>query len=988
MAKMNIDNIYSQAEKNAQKALSLDLFRGFDLSYAKDTLANMLSHIGRNGLFSEYTKHDISHVDGMLQLLNFIIVEDASKTMTPSDWMMIVLGVYFHDLGMIITEDEYENRMNDDNFIEYLNGLDKKYYEPLKNENRDKAIYQDYVREHHGDRVFNWISSINDSYNGSNPIEKLLYDILSKVDSKFRIDLARLCKSHQEKILDVFKNEDADIQYSQDENTKVNLIYCAAVLRTADLLHVTSERTPNVDFLLISPRNAYSRREWVKQRAVNCILPKQERDKDDNVDPNIEAHLFEVRAEFNDDDAYLHFNKYLDYAQKELSETNKICRDSSKRNNDKYSFPWDGIDKSKIKTINFSAEKLRFELDKDNILKLLIGHTLYSNASVVLRELTQNAIDAVRLMTTGTKESSKVYEPKVFISWDSNKRELTVADNGVGMNEKVIRNYLFRVGVSNYHSEEFKKEHPNFHSISRFGIGILTCFMVSDEINITTCHHKENRVHLVKIRHLEGEYILRHDGPSSSIIEDKHGTTFCLKLRDDVTVKEEDIERHLRNWIIIPRCKVTLSLDGRTISIGYKDIDDAMSTSLEKLGINIKDNLYHLAKYEQDGRSFRVLMKKNTYLGNSSFYEDSIISSDENAPIGCCVEGIKVIDDTPGFDNRGIIAMIDCVGWNSPSTNVARDRLEEGEGGHHLSDMYRFIYDSYLSKCIEEGKNSKFTESSFSTVRRASLSIDKLWQNHSTVELANADLFNEMLRKCPCIYVDDGENCNISDLDNLPDEIWTENSQIYSSAVNLAAELSSSNISPQKVIESIKNEKILKKKTIYADYHFRNHVDDLFLEMYQVDKIELASIGKSISMHWKRDSDNWYMIKIPNSRFYYASRMFLQKKSSQVEFPQDGDFNVYVTNIGYFISNTTPIAEYLECLLNRKEEFSQRLVSLLSSQVETCIYNNGFDDDDFNRFFSKDTYYSRDMLEKVNKGAFKKALENTVFKKVDFGFLY
>ena len=985
---MNTDNLNSQAEKNAREALSLDLFRGFDLSYAKETLANMLNHIGRNGLFSEYTKHDISHVDGMLKLLNFIIVQEANNTMTPTDWMMIVLGVYFHDLGMIITNDEYDNRMDDDDFQEYLKGLDNKYYDSLKSENRDKAIYQDYIRQHHGDRVYNWISSIKGSYEGNNPVEKLLFDVLSKVDSKFRIDLARLCKSHQEKILDVFNNEDADVQYSQDESTKVNLIYCAAVLRTADLLHVTSERTPNVDFLLISPKNAYSRREWVKQRAVNCILPKQERDKDDNVDPNKEAHLFEVRAEFNDDDAYLHFNQYLDYAQSELSETNKICRDSSKRNNDKYSFPWDGIDRSKIQTINFSAEKLRFELDKDNILKLLIGHTLYSNASVVFRELTQNAIDAVRLMTTGTKESSKVYEPKVNISWDSNKRELKVADNGVGMNEDVIRNYLFRVGVSNYHSEKFKKEHPDFHPISRFGIGILTCFMVSDEINITTCHHKENRVHLVKIRHLEGEYILRHDGPTSDIVDEKHGTTFCLKLREDVPVNEEDIERHLRKWIIIPRCKVTLSIDGRMVSIGYKDIDDAMSSSLEKLGINITDNIYHLAKYEQNGRSFRILMKKNTYLGNSSFYEDSNISSDEFAPIGCCVEGIKVIDDTPGFDNRGIIAMIDCVGWNSPSTNVARDRLEEGEDGYQLSDMYRFIYASYIRECIEEGRKSNFTESSLSTVRRASFSIDKLWRSNSSVELANSVLFNEMLRKSPCVYLDNGEHCKISDLNSLPDEIWTENSQIYSSAVNLAAELSSSNISPQKVIESLNKETAREKKTIYADYHFRNHVDDLFLDMYQVDKIELASIGKSVSMHWKRDVNNWHMIKISNSRSYYNSRMFIQKRNSQVEFPKDGDFNVYVTNIGYFIDNTTPIANYLESLLDRKEDYTRRLVSLLSSEVEGCIVNNAYDDAEFNRFFNKDSYYSRDILEKVDKDVFRKALQDTVFKKVDFGFLY
>lgn len=985
MENMNTENLKSQAEKNALKALSLDIFKGFDLSNAKATLAEMLNHIGRDGLFSEYTKHDISHVDGMLNLLCEIIVEETSVIMTPSDWMMVVLGVYFHDLGMIITQDEFDHRMDDEDFVEYLNGVDKKSYESLKDDNRDKAIYQDYVRIHHGDRVYNWISSIGDTYDDKNPIDTLLFKLLSAIDSKFRHDLARLCKSHQENLSDMFNNEDADIHYNQDKNSKVNLLFCAAVLRTADILHVTSERTPDVDFLLISPKNAYSRREWVKQRAVHCILPKPERDKDGNVDPSIKAHLFEVRAEFKDDDAYLHFNQYLDYAEKELVETNRICRESSRKNLDKYFFPWDGIDRGKIQTIEFSANKLKFELDKDNVLKLLTGHTLYSNASVVLRELAQNSIDAVRLMTRGSKESSKVYEPKVRISWDSNKRELRISDNGVGMDEKIIRSYLFRVGVSNYHSDEFRKENPDFHSISRFGIGILTCFMVSDEIDITTCHHKERKVHLVKIRQLEGEYILRHDGPKSEILEEKHGTTFCLKLRDDVSV--ESIERHLRNWIIIPRCSVTLSIDGKESSIGYRDIDEAMRLSLEKLGVNLDENTYYLAKYEKEGRSLRILMKKNHYLGNCSFYDDPNISSDEFAPIGCCVEGIKVTEDTPGFDNRGIIAMIDCVGWESPSTNVARDRLEEGDNGHNLSDMYRFIYESYMNECIEQSKRINFAESTYSSYRRASVLIDSLWHNHSSIGLANTDLFNEMLRTTPCVYVDDGDTCKVYSLRNLPDEIWTENSQIYSSAINLAAELTKSDISPQKIIASINNESINEKRVVFADYLFRNHVDDLFLDLFQVDKIEIADIGKRISMHWKKKADNWLKIRIYNSR-YYSSRLFIQKASSQVIFPKDKDFNVYVTNIGFFVSKSTPIAAYLENILNGKNDYSQRLVSVLASHVETCIINNSFDDNEFERFLNKDTYYGGDVLEKIDKSAFRDALKNTLFKKVDFDILY
>lgn len=982
---MNNEELKSVAEKKALEALSLNIFSGFDLLNTKNVLAQMLAHIGRDGMFSEYTKHDISHVNGMLALLDDIIVEKASGAMTPSDWLMIVLSVYFHDLGMIITNEEFEHRENDDDFMDYYRDLDKKSYEALKPDNRDKAIYQDYVRMHHGDRVYDWICSIEDTPSSDNPVCKLLYDTLHPICSKFRHDLAMVCKSHQES-LRVFDDDSTDVRYSQDKETRVNLIFCAAVLRTADLLHVNSERTPDVDFLLISPKNEYSRREWVKQKAVICIKPKEERDKDGVVDPTKEKHLFEVRAEFSDDDAYSHFNRYLDDAEKELVETNKVCRELSRKNNDNYHFPWDGIDRGRIITKDFSAEKLRFELDKDNILKLLIGHTLYSDANVVLRELAQNAIDAGRLMASKEKESS-LFEPRVEIDWNSKDRILKVADNGVGMDEEIIRNYLFKVGVSNYRSDSFKKENPDFHSISHFGIGILTCFMVSDEIDITTCHYKEKIAHLIKIRNLEGEYILRHDAQLSEILENKHGTTFKLKLRENAIV--DDFEKHLKNWIFIPRCKVNLTIDGHSCRIGYKNIDDAMKSCLERLAITVDDKSFTIAKYEKDGMSLRILMKKNVYMGNCSFCRDTNLLNEDYAPIGCCVEGIRVVDDTPGYDSRYMMAMIDCIGANAPSTNVARDRLEEGDSGHNLSDMYRFVFDSYIKEAIKQSKSMKLAISPYISTKRAAATIDSLWSESGSVNLADMKLFNEMLLKNKCVYIDNGETCEVMSIAELPNELYTEESRAYSSAINLAAELMENNISPQKVINTFKKEAKDDKKTVFVGQYFRYHIDELFFNHYQADMIEVDKNARSILVHWKKGIDNWYNIKNDNSsRYATKSMFFIQKTKSEIVFPSDGTENVYVTNMGYFIKNTTPIAKYLESIILNKTEFSQKLVSVLVGLVDICIKHNGYKENEFNRFFSKDNYFARDFLEKVDKTEFQQALMETNFEKVDFNVFY
>ena len=58
--------------------------------------------------------------------------------------------------------------------------------------------------------------------------------------------------------------------------------------------------------------------------------------------------------------------------------------------------------------------------------------------------------------------------------------------DGVGMDEYIIRNYLSVAGKSYYNSEDFEKEGFKMDPISRFGIGVLSCFMLSDYIEITT----------------------------------------------------------------------------------------------------------------------------------------------------------------------------------------------------------------------------------------------------------------------------------------------------------------------------------------------------------------------------------------------------------------------------------------------------------------------------------------------------------------------
>lgn len=88
-----------------------------------------------------------------------------------------------------------------------------------------------------------------------------------------------------------------------------------------------------------------------------------------------------------------------------------------------------------------------------------------------------------------------------------------VDDYGMGMNEDIITRFLLKVGESYYQSAQFRADvlnyrqqgQPEFVPISRFGIGVLSCFIASDRVEVTTRYVGDGKSdpHSVRL-HLSG----------------------------------------------------------------------------------------------------------------------------------------------------------------------------------------------------------------------------------------------------------------------------------------------------------------------------------------------------------------------------------------------------------------------------------------------------------------------------------------------------
>jgi hypothetical protein len=159
-----VEKLEMYAEFQAEKAEELRVFSGLKLLHIKKQVEILLSHIGDYGFFTEYTKHDISHINEMLKMVEWIIPEKTKAVMTSAEWMMLVLSIYFHDMGMLISKTEYENR-DRTIFAKFKHKVNSgefgKDYLTKVNGLGDSAeifLYQEFVRKNHAKRIQMWIS--------------------------------------------------------------------------------------------------------------------------------------------------------------------------------------------------------------------------------------------------------------------------------------------------------------------------------------------------------------------------------------------------------------------------------------------------------------------------------------------------------------------------------------------------------------------------------------------------------------------------------------------------------------------------------------------------------------------------------------------------------------------------------------------------------------------------------------------------------------
>jgi molecular chaperone HtpG len=117
-----------------------------------------------------------------------------------------------------------------------------------------------------------------------------------------------------------------------------------------------------------------------------------------------------------------------------------------------------------------------FGVDLRGIIELLSQH-LYSSPRVYVRELLQNAIDAIT--ARGEGPARIVIEP----AEQTGDGTLRISDTGIGLTEDEVHTLLSTLGRTSKR-DELGFARQDF--LGQFGVGLLSCFLVADEIRLVS----------------------------------------------------------------------------------------------------------------------------------------------------------------------------------------------------------------------------------------------------------------------------------------------------------------------------------------------------------------------------------------------------------------------------------------------------------------------------------------------------------------------
>jgi hypothetical protein len=500
-------------------ALKLKTDRG--LSGAVDLSLNEFSvWLGANQLyfFPEYTDHSERHIAEVIETASGLISSDAA--FTAADAGVLLIACLLHDCAMHLTKDGFrtlvrsgsgylplegfpdqpwdqlwldylaEARRFDETKLRQIFGDTEPVREPPLDgalDDRDRYLIGEFLRRHHP-RLAHEIAHYGVPGPGEDRIR------LVGLDAELADLSGLVARSHGMTVRGCLPY--LAEKYHKREYAGVHAAYLMTLLRVADYLQIRAERAPHRLLAVRRLHSPVSKVEWQVHHSIRNIT---------SADDDPEA-IF-IQAQPADLRTYLRVRQWLDGVQFELDASWAVLGELYGRTPELSGL---GMRLRRVRSnlddraafarkATYLPEPAAFTTADARLLPLLVGPLYDDNPAYGVRELLQNALDAVRELEyllqkqPALRETPRIeQEADVVIRLDD--EYLTVSDRGIGMSGAVLRDYVLRAGATFRDSDAWKQRFEDREGRSqvlrsgRFGVGALAAFLLGDRIEVTTRH--------------------------------------------------------------------------------------------------------------------------------------------------------------------------------------------------------------------------------------------------------------------------------------------------------------------------------------------------------------------------------------------------------------------------------------------------------------------------------------------------------------------
>ena len=454
-----------------------------------ETLANQISSD-----IKSLTVHDITHIDALWETADTVIGDD--YPISPTEAFVLGGAFLVHDLGLALAS--YPNGLPElksdplwrDTAIKTLRT--KFGYAPCDDEiselapEHEKHVLEEVLRLRHAKRAEDLVS-VSYQHKDRDPEYHLLEDVELR-ESYGRL-IGRIAYSHWWPIEDVSGDADMNRQigpFPEGPNTwTIQPLKLAIVLRVSDACHLSAERAPGFQRALSKP-DGISDHHWRIQEYLQKPTAVKKRVQITAAKP----------VPVDDIAAWWVGYDLVQVADQELRDAEVVLSDADLPALEVHGVAGCSSPKQLAKHIPTEGwipvdASIRVT-DVGSLVKKIGGEALYgSDPSIPLRELIQNARDAVVGRRKKMGYASDWGSISVRLSQDGQVEKLEVEDTGLGMSEALLSGAFIDFGTSYWGSHLSSKENPGllatgFEPQGTYGIGFFSVFMLGDRVTVVT----------------------------------------------------------------------------------------------------------------------------------------------------------------------------------------------------------------------------------------------------------------------------------------------------------------------------------------------------------------------------------------------------------------------------------------------------------------------------------------------------------------------